>query len=422
MFARLRLLLPALVALLAAPAAAADVELFTPGTLSLSGDLRLVAADGETGWRDEGFGKLRTGGDGDGGLHFLPQLGSVDVVWQPRAGFAWSATVVATVQSGERTDAGLSEAFVSFKPMRGATTRFAARAGLMWPPVSLEHGGADWHVVDTLTPSAINSWIGEEVRPLAVEGTATTSLGDHEVSATLALFAANDTAGTLLTFRGWALHDTRTLAFHRSPLPPLPEAFEYYQPQYTHPLIDVGPGFARRPGYYAKLAWQLPLPLRLEAFHYDNRADPKAVDADLEWGWRTRFDNLGLVARLGPGTELKAQALAGRTRMGIDEGSGIWIDCRFRSAFALLTHDFAGLKGAVRAEAFETRQHGALIDHDSAETGWAATLALSRDLGRGLRGVLEAVHVSSRRGEREEHGLRPRQRQTQLQAALRFGW
>jgi hypothetical protein len=96
-------------------------------------------------------------------------------------------------------------------------------------------------------PSAINSWIGEEVRPASVEASATLKAGDHEVTAVAALFAANDTAGTLLTFRGWALHDRETLAFNRQPLPPLPEAFEYYQPQYTHPLLDVREGFADRP-------------------------------------------------------------------------------------------------------------------------------------------------------------------------------
>ena len=58
----------------------------------------------------------------------------------------------------------------SFRPMRGSKIAFSARAGLMWPPVSLEHEGADWHVKDSITPSAINSWIGEEVRPVAARG------------------------------------------------------------------------------------------------------------------------------------------------------------------------------------------------------------------------------------------------------------
>src|SRR6476660_4657778 len=152
--------------------------------------------------------------------------------------------------------------------MRGSKVAFSARAGLMWPPVSLEHEGADWHVEHSITPSAINSWIGEEVRPLALEGSLAADLGQHRVRATAAIIAANDTSATLLTFRGWALHDRTTLAFRRQPLPPLDEEIAEYQASFSHPLIDLHGGFAHRPGYYAKLAWQLPIPVRIELFRY----------------------------------------------------------------------------------------------------------------------------------------------------------
>ena len=36
--------------------------LFSPETLTLSGDLRLVGVDGERSWVDDGFGKLRYDG------------------------------------------------------------------------------------------------------------------------------------------------------------------------------------------------------------------------------------------------------------------------------------------------------------------------------------------------------------------------
>ena len=189
-----------------------------------------------------------------------------------------SALVVGTLHGGERTEAGISEAYLSYRPMRTEKLRFSARAGLMWPPISLEHQGHDWHVADTVTPSAINSWVGEEIRPLAIEGTLGSSLGEHRLTATAALIAANDTSGTLLAFRGWALHDRKTIAFRRQPLPLLPEPIAQKQPRFTHPLLDVDSGFAPRPGYYAKLAWQPPLPVRLELFRYDNRADPEEVE------------------------------------------------------------------------------------------------------------------------------------------------
>jgi hypothetical protein len=399
---------------------AEGIDLVSADTLSFTGDIRLIGVDGEESWTSEGFGKLRSGSDGD--WRAKPEPGNYKLVWQPSFGWALSATVVGSMQGGERTEAGISQAYLGFRPLRSEKVRFAGRAGLFWPPVSLEHEGADWHVRDTITPSAINSWIGEEVRPAAIEASATVTAGSHEISAVAAIFAANDTAGTLLTFRGWALHDRETLAFNRQPLPPLPEAFEYYQPQYTHPLLDVAEGFADRPGYYVKLGWQPPLPVRVELFHYDNRADPEAFNEDNEWGWRTRFNNFGAVADLGAGAQLKLQAMKGRTEMGYDEGQGIWVDCRFRSAFALITKPIGKTNLAARIEAFATRQHGSLVGDESEEDGWAATLAAHRDLTPNLTAFIELLHVSSRREQREELGLDARQHQTQIQADLRVRW
>jgi hypothetical protein len=393
--------------------------LLTPDTLELSGDLRLVAVDGEKSWVDGGFGKLRSGSDGD--LLVQSQLGNVSLIWKPQ--FTWSlgATVVGSLQGGQRTEAGLSQAYVSFRPMRSSKLAFSGRAGLMWPPVSLEHEGADWHVKDSITPSAINSWIGEEVRPVSLEATLSSSLGQHKLWATAALMAANDTSGTLLTFRGWALHDRTTIAFHRQPLPPLESEIAGYQAPYTHPLLDVRQGFADRPGYYAKFVWAPPVPIRLELFRYDNRADPEAVNRDLEWGWRTRFNHFGLAADLGSGAELKAQALQGRTRMGFPDGGKRWIDNRFRSAFVLLTRTFGTVGMSARVDAFDTRNRGSDVDSEYDDKGWSAMLA-AKHAWTHVTGLLELLHVSSKRDDREEAGLQPRQHQTQLQAELQIHW
>jgi hypothetical protein len=291
----------------------------------------------------------------------------------------------------------------------------------MWPPVSLEHEGADWHVADSITPSAINSWIGEEVRPAAVEGTLAARLGEHKLRATVALFAANDTSGTLLTFRGWALHDRTTLAFNRQPLPPIDDPMGEIQAPYTHPLIDLHGGFAHRPGYYAKLGWQPPLPVRIELFRYDNRTNPVDVNGEHEWGWRTQFDDLGLVADLGNGTVLKAQGLRGRTRMGHVMDGRHWVDARFRSAFVLLARPIGRFGLAARAEAFDTGNRGSLVDDDYDETGWSAMLAAKRDWAH-VTGLVELLHVSSRREDRDDIGLAPRQHQTQLQGEVRIHW
>src|SRR5580765_270905 len=105
----------ALAALWATPANA-EPRLFTPDAFELNADLRLVAVDGEKSWVDGGLGKLRSGSDGD--LRALPQIGNFSLVWKPQ--FTWSlgATVVGSLQGGERTEAGLSQAYLTFRPMR----------------------------------------------------------------------------------------------------------------------------------------------------------------------------------------------------------------------------------------------------------------------------------------------------------------
>ncbi|HUP68008.1 MAG TPA: hypothetical protein VM145_07345 [Sphingomicrobium sp.] len=412
----------ALGALCATPAhAGSGLRLFTPDTLELTADVRALLVDGEDSWLEGGFGKLRSGGTGSRDFRLKPQLGNVNLVWKPQFTWSLSGTVVGSLQGGERTEAGLSQAYLSFRPMRLDKLAVSARAGLMWPPISLEHEGADWHVTDSITPSAINSWVGEEVRPVAAEGTLAATLGEHRLRATAAVMAANDTAGTLLSFRGWALHDRTTLAFRRSPLPPFDIGHQGYQAPFTHPLLDVHGGFAHRPGYYAKLSWQPPVPVRIELFRYDNRANPQDVNADLEWGWRTRFDQLAAVAELGAGAELKAQALSGHTKMGFPEGKRRWVDARFRSAFLSFTRPFGPFGLSIRAEAFEVRNHGAVWDSEYDDKGWSAMIAGKRDWGR-LTGLVELLHVSSSRDDRLNLGLRPRQRQTQLQAELRTRW
>ena len=401
---------------LAAPAHASDLDLFGADTVSLSADARLIAADGETSWVNGGFGKLRYGD------RLGPRLGNADLVWQPRLGWRIGATIVGSVNGGSRAEAGLSEAFLSIRSSPGGTVRWSARAGLMWVPLSTEHEGADWHVADTVTPSAINSWVGEEVRPLAIEGRVDLDAGQHRLALTGGLFAANDTAGTLLALRGWALHDRKTLAGRRQPLPALNEELEYIQPRFTHPLLDVAPGFARRPGYYAKLAWAPPLPLRIELFRYDNRAPPEVANADLEWGWRTAFNHVAAIVQAGPATSLKAQAIGGRTRMGYSEEGRHWVDTRFRSAFLLASHRVGGNTVSGRIEAFGTRQNGSYVVGDDEERGWATTIAAKRSFGLHFTGLAEWVHVDSRREARVRLAEAPRQRQDQIQFVLRARW
>ncbi len=396
-----------------------------PGEAAQAGDwvayanLDLEGADGEPSWLRGGFGKARFGGhavDRDDGFAIRPQATEFGLAWQPHLTWSLGATVAAIAQEGQQHAIDLSQAYLTFKPMPAGPVRLSARAGLFWAPVSLEHSGPEWAVRDTITPSAINTWIGEEVKLAGVEGTATGLLGSHRLTASLALFADNDTAGTLLAFRGWALHDEKATAFGMQPLPALNPFMQFVQATRTRPLIELD----GRPGYYIKLAWAPPGPFELQALHYDNRGDPEVVDEYFQWGWRTRFDHLGVIVDVDPRTRLIAQGIDGRTQMGFVEGNRRWVDTRFRSAFLLATRAMDDGSVSARIEAFGTRSRGSELGPRDSEKGWAVTAAARKPLASFATIGVEALHVVSRRDARARDALDPRQHQTIVRLELRL--
>ena len=403
----------------ATPAHAQDYGDPSGKTLIATADLRLTAVDGERSWIDGGFGKTRFGPKSAGPLDHLsfePRAVEGDLVWQPQISWSLGATLAVTAQNGQEHAVDLSEAYLSWRRGPHGALKLSGRLGAFWPPVSLEHSGPTWAVTETITPSASNSWIGEEVKVGGAEATASLPVGQQgRVYATIALFAFNDTAGTLLGFRGWALHDEKATLFGHQPLPPLDAFMRSVQAPATRPMIELD----NRPGYYVRLGWMPDSAIRLHAFYYDNRGDPQAVNSQLQWGWRTRFAELGGTAAFGA-TRITAQAMAGRTEMGFPMPDRIWVDTRFKSAFALVTRTIG--KGSVsgRVEAFGTRGNGSVLGTDESENGWAATLAARRSFGDHVTLLAEALHVESNREARVRSGLDPRQNQTLLQLAIRL--
>jgi hypothetical protein len=184
----------------------------------------------------------------------------------------------------------------------------------------------------------------------------------------------------------------------------------------TRPLLELDD----RVGFYGKLGWNPSPAVALEAFYYDNRANPEAVNPSLQWGWRTRFLDVGARVQLGPDTRLLAQFLTGSTRMGFDEGYGIWVHTRFRAGYARLSHRIGPLTLSGRLDLFGTTDRGSEMGADESEHGWAATAAASYKVSRHVQMLVEALRVESRRSARARLGLPPNQVQNQLQAALRL--
>ena len=280
----------------------------------------------------------------------------------------------------------------------------------------MEHEDPAWGVTRSITPSAINSWVGEEVKVWGVEATVRRGFGGHELEATAGLFGGNDTSGTLLTFRGWALHDVKATAFGHFPLPPLSPFMEVRQAPVTDPLWEID----GRAGHYVRLGWTPPGTVELQRLLLRQQRRPAGrarpavglAHAVLEPGRaaRPRREDRGA----GPGDErLDRDGLSPRTTAASGPTSTsarpiCW--SRARSAEGLVTG---------RIEGFEVEDRSLRALDDNEERGWAATAAYRRPIGAHLVWLVEASHVDSDRPSRALAGVAPEQAQTVVQTALR---
>jgi hypothetical protein len=391
-------------------------DILGPAAFDGSIDLRASVVGGETSWLDGGFGKLREGGD-SGGTKARARVAAADLAWKPQFTFNLAGLISVTHQDGQSNDVDLNEAFLSFRT-GPAATRFSARAGVFWPPISLEHGGSTWQVTDSITPSAVNSWVSEEVKVLAFEGKLEHRFADQSVALTAALFKHDDMAGTLLAYRGWALHDVRLTIGGDFPLPPLSPMIAPYQSPVTNPFWEKD----RRAGYYARVDWKTAWPVSLNLFRYDNRGD-RVTSYDQQTAWRTRFWNAGAMASLGQRTTARAQILWGNTLVGPDTPYGIPVDVDFIAAYLLLSRELGGGKLSARGDWFKIHDNSFVASDNNNEHGWSGMLAYKHPLTHFADVIVEALHVESNRPARLANaGLPPMQNQTQLQTALRLGF
>ena len=394
----------------------AETSLFDSGTYTAWLDLRLSQTDGERGWLDGGFGKLRHGDE------TAADIAQAAILWKPQLTDTLSGYLLLQGVSDAEVPVGVEEAYLQWKPVPTSGFRYGLRLGQMFPPVSMEHDGTGWTTPRSLTPSAINSWIGEEVLVRGLEINAQQTFADHTFGLTLGGFTRDDTAGTVLSWRGWALHDISSAENTQLKLPDGEnqgwyQIFGEYQAPVSKPMVEID----GRLGYYVRLDWRPPAPVAFNLEFYDNQGDPMTV-RNGQWGWATRFYNLGVAYRLTAKDELLSQYMTGHTATGWPVGQGYRaVDAGFDSVYLLLSHrcdDGARLTG--RIDYFAVKDHSLVAIDNNGETGYSALLAWMKPLTGQLDVGVEALHVISDHPARLTQSLAPQQTQTQLQISLRL--
>lgn len=388
-----------------------DVELFT--------DLRLGIANAEPSWIDDWLGKSRFGGTLDGDTKVDFDVAEVAALFNVEFNWEWTAFVHAKYDEIQDGPVDLVEAYVKYAPTPSSSTRYSFRAGLFFPHISRENVGVAWSSPYSITPSAINSWVGEEIRTLGLEAKASFRGETSQVDVTAAIFGFNDPAGTLLAYRGWALNDVKGGAFSQLPLAPLPQIGPngtfVAQPFFVEPVAEIDD----KPGFYGSIDWTYDRNWKLGAFYYDNRADPTVIEQQ-QYGWDTRFWNFYAEADVLSGIHMIAQYMRGNTKMGSIRPSGTrYVDMDFESAFVLATHKFGDHRVTARFDWFETDDLAFVQRDNNNEAGIALTTAYSLALSSKDTLLAEYLYVDSKRVARRDIGFDPEQRQSVFQLAYR---
>jgi hypothetical protein len=272
-------LLPLLICALAQPASA-QIEYGASGYL----DLRLVSPDDEVSWLQGGLGKTRYG-NGDSAAQFAAAVGQGYVLLTPEV----MAVTVLRIEPEQRTFLEALEAYVRYRPVSTNAWRWSVKGGAFFAPFSLENTELGWSSYWTITPSAINSWFGEELRTVGAEGTLDWRMNRGTLALIAAAFGWNDPAGVMIADRGWTLSDRPTGLIDHLRLPDATETLFGGTPPASTPIFSE---LDKHVGWYAGAIWDDAAGWNVELERYDNEADPAAHDGDY-FAWRTRFWNAG---------------------------------------------------------------------------------------------------------------------------------
>jgi hypothetical protein len=402
---RLRVL--ALLAALAPGVAAAQVDYGASGYI----DLRLVSPIEEKSWLDGGLGKTLYGGK-DSNFQFNAAVGQGYVLLTPEI----MAVAVVRAAPQQRVAVDALETYVRYRPVSTSPWRWSVKAGAFFAPFSLENTEVGWSSYWTITPSAINSWFGEELRTIGTEGQMDWRTDEGTLEFVAAGFGWNDPAGVIMADRGWAFDDRPTTLFDHLREPNATLLLFGDKPPDSTPIFAE---FDNRAGWYAGLSWDDAHAWHVEVERYDNEADPSAHHEDY-FAWRTRFWSGGASWKYDQFTVL-SQALTGNTTIAPFAGFSSTTD--FDSAYLLAGWEQDEWRVALRGDWFHTRTNTTFGGQPAlSEDGDAVTAAVSWLPKDWVRLTGEVLWVDSKRDERAIVGVNPQQSGVQAQLSARFYW
>ena len=342
-------------------------------TIRLTGFLtaRGIYAESQKSWLDGGFGRF------DVSKNTHQEEAHLGIDWTPAAWLTVHAHGLA------RRKGGLVEAFADVR--KGD---FRLRAGEFFLPTSRENTDQLWTSRYTISFSALNTWIGQEFRPIGAELQWQHLTSSAVVTVAGGAFRGNDTMGALLAWRGWSIGNHLAVYNEVLPLPPL----EFFpdQRQGTKPF---GRDLDGRTGFSGRFRVSLPERATLQFARVDNRGDRELYRG--EYSWQTKFNIVSGEIDGQHGTTLASEYGWGRTGMGFAPRA--FVDADFYAAYALLSQTFGRNRATVRIDVFGTTDRDHSFAEVNSESGRAWTLAWFYDIRPSLRLGAEFANISAER-------------------------
>lgn len=315
---------------------------------------------------------------------------------------------------------GITEAWVQYQPLPMAGYRVKARAGWFYPALSLENTDTVWSSPYSSTFSAINSWYAEELRAKTLELSLSRpgrSFGtDHSWQAVIGAFRDNDPLGTLISWRGFAIHNLQTRIGGRIDFAHYPSLQVFpldRQPDWVEPFAELD----GHTGWYGGVHYLYQQDTELRFYHYDNKADP-TVFRQGQYAWLNRFNQLAFQQQLSERWRMVSQWLEGYTEMGYDT---VVVD--YRAAFVLLNYQQDLWQATVRYDHWQQWDKDLTPGDDNSGRGHNWTLALQYPLSDNWTVLTEFSRMNSHQASRGQWAHWPVQRnfyQSQFSLVWRF--
>ena len=323
-------------------------------------------------WTHGGFGRFDVGADSSGDTVFRNTgVAQIGAEWTPMPWLTAHGQVLARSEpsgtQGKRF--GVVEAYADLH-----TERWRLRAGQFFLPTSRENIDPLWTSPYTITWSAVNTWMGEEVRPIGAD---LQFAPNFYATLGATAFRGNDTMGTLPAARGWGFGNRLSVYDERVAVPP-PQGS-------TRP---IGEDLDGKWGFSERVRLSLPERAVLQITHLDNRSE--LVERRGQIPWMTNFNHVGAqLGTTGPAT-LAAEWLSGETTIGFPGGT---FTLDFATVYLLGSYKVGHQRISARVERFSTRDHARSDPDFSREHGHAMTVAWFHELGEHARYGLELIKV-----------------------------